>query len=224
MPEATGEYNPKEIEKEPVKDVLEELPTGPKSGLTEQEVQRRLEAYGQNAVEEERKNPVLEFLSYFWGPIPWMIEVVSHFRRAVIRIGYFLMAAAGVLVVSIVATSMLRGDPVIEVIIFALGLTMAGIPVALPAVLSVTMSIGAGRLAKWKAIVSRLASMEEMAGLSVLCADKTGTLTKNELELQDPVVLAARDKHDLIVTAALTVRREDDIEDPIDRAVPRHAS
>jgi H+-transporting ATPase len=147
-------------------------------------------------------------------------EEQSHFQRAVLRIGYFLMASSGALVVIIVLYSiLLREDPVVEVIIFALGLTLSGIPVALPTVLSVTMSIGAGRLARWKAIVSKLPAMEEMAGLKVLCADKTGTLTKNELELQEPVLFAAEDDHDLILTAALTIKQDEDIEDPIDQAV-----
>ena len=147
-------------------------------------------------------------------------EEKSHFQRAVLRIGYFLMASSGVLVVTIVLFSiLLREDPVIDVIIFALGLTLSGIPVALPTVLSVTMSIGAGRLARWKAIVSKLPAMEEMAGLKVLCADKTGTLTKNELELQEPVLFAAEKTHDLILSAALTIRQDEDIEDPIDKAV-----
>jgi H+-transporting ATPase len=100
---------------------------------------------------------------------------------------------------------------------FALVLTIAGIPQALPAVLTVTMTIGANRLADMKAIVSRLAAMDEIAGLDVLCADKTGTLTKNELELQDPIVLAAEDERDLVLAAALTTRR--DGEDPIDQAI-----
>ena len=62
---------------------------------------------------------------------------------------------------------------------------VASIPVALPAVLSVTMAIGAERLASFKAIVSRLVAIEEMAGMDMLCTDKTGTLTKNELTLGD---------------------------------------
>ncbi|MFW6102038.1 MAG: plasma-membrane proton-efflux P-type ATPase [Chloroflexota bacterium] len=352
------------------KQALQELGTDSQKGLSEDEAQKRLNKYGENAIEEKKKNPVLEFLSHFWGPIPWMIEIAailagsvrrweefgvilalllvnggvsywheskanqaiealkkemaldarairdgkqktiparqlvpgdiivlhignvipadakllekqhlstdesaltgeslpvdkeesdsiysgtgvkqgearavvtatgrntrfaktvelvagakvkSHFQRAVLRIGSFLMGSAGALVITIVLVSiLLRGDPVIEVIVFALGLTLAGIPVALPAVLSVTMSIGAGRLAKWKAIVSKLPAMEEMAGLKVLCADKTGTLTKNELELQDPVLLNAKDKHALILAAALTVQRDGDIEDPIDKAI-----
>jgi H+-transporting ATPase len=79
------------------------------------------------------------------------------------------------------------------------------------------MTVGANRLAAMKAIVSRLAAMDEVAGLQVLCADKTGTLTKNELELQDPVVVAAEDERDLILAAALTCRRDED--DPIDKAI-----
>jgi H+-transporting ATPase len=370
MPEGVGTLDPKKLEDEPIKEVLEHLSTDSKSGLSDEEAGKRLEEYGENAIEEKKLNPVVEFLSHFWGPIPWMIEAaailagsvhrwqefgiivalllvnglvsywheskanqaiealkkemaldarvirggkqrtipakelvpgdiivlrigdvapadakllekqhlstdesaltgeslpvekeesdgvysgttvkqgearavvvatgnktrfartvelvagakeVSHFQRAVLRIGYFLMISAGALVVTIVLVSIfLRGDPAIEVIIFALGLTLAGIPVALPAVLSVTMSIGAGRLAAWKAIVARLPAMEEMAGLTVLCADKTGTLTKNKLELQEPVLLAAKDKHDLILTAALTVEHDGEIDDPIDKAV-----
>ncbi|MFP4559441.1 MAG: plasma-membrane proton-efflux P-type ATPase, partial [Archaeoglobaceae archaeon] len=141
---------------------------------------------------------------------------VSHFQTAVLRFGYFLMAAAGITLAIVIAVAVLRGDPFIQVVLFALVLVVAAIPAALPAVLSVTMSVGANRLAQMKAIVSHLPAMEEMAGLEVLCADKTGTLTKNELELQEPVVLSAKDEEDLIISAALTAR---DTGDPIDRAV-----
>jgi H+-transporting ATPase len=144
-------------------------------------------------------------------------EEVSHFRRAVMRIGYFLIISAACLVVLVITAALIRGDPWMEVILFAMVLIIAGIPAALPAVLSVTMSIGAGRLARWKAIVSKLTSMEEMAGLELLCADKTGTLTKNELELQEPVTISASDQQDLLLAAALTTQRNAD--DPIDKAI-----
>jgi P-type E1-E2 ATPase len=65
-------------------------------------------------------------------------------------------------------------------------LTVAAIPVAMPTVLSVTMAVGARLLAKKQAIVSRLVAIEELAGVDVLCADKTGTLTQNKLTLGDP--------------------------------------
>jgi H+-transporting ATPase len=141
----------------------------------------------------------------------------SHFRRAVIRIGYFLIASTLTLVAAIVGVGWWRGDPWLELLLFAMVLVIAGIPAALPAVLTVTMTVGANRLARMKAIVSRLASMEEMAGLKVLCADKTGTLTKNELALQKPVVLAAKDERDLVVAAALTTERDEP--DPIDKSI-----
>ena len=110
-----------------------------------------------------------------------------------------------------------RGAPWADVITFALVVMIAGIPSALPAVLTVTMALGANTLARMKAIVTRLAAMEEMAGLEVLCADKTGTLTRNRLTLQEPVVLAAESERDLVVAAALTA--EPGGEDPIDGAI-----
>ena len=78
---------------------------------------------------------------------------------------------------------MFRGDPLLETVQFALILTVASIPVALPAVLSVTMAVGAERWPAFKAIVSRLVAIEEMAGMAFCARDKTGTLTKNELTL-----------------------------------------
>ena len=83
---------------------------------------------------------------------------------------------------------------------------MAAIPVALPAVLSVTMAVGASVLARMKAIVSRLVAIEEMAGMDILCSDKTGTLTKNELKLGSPVVFKASNEQDLILGGALASR------------------
>ena len=65
-------------------------------------------------------------------------------------------------------------------------LTVAAIPVAMPTVLSVTMAVGARLLAKKQAVVSRLVAIEELAGVDVLCADKTGTLTQDTLTLGDP--------------------------------------
>ncbi len=142
----------------------------------------------------------------------------SHFQKAVLKIGKFLIGITFILVAVIVITGLLRNDPFLQVIMFALVVLIAGIPQALPAVLSVTMTIGARRLARKKAIVSKLSSMEEIAGLEVLCSDKTGTLTLNKLQLQDPVVLKAKNKKDLIIAAALTCERED-TEDPIDQAI-----
>ena len=359
--------NQDKIKQMSVDDALDHFSSDPKQGLSEDEAKKRLEKYGKNKIEEEKKSPILKFLSYFWGPIPFMLEAAiilgavvqrweefgvmltmllinvgvsfwhdreaenaiaalkeqlapeatvvrggekktidaedlvpgdiiqakmgqvvpadakllhgqhvnvdessltgeslpvdkqegdlifsgtsvkrgkakalvtatgndsrfartvdlvedagksTHFQKAVIRIGYFLIAIVVVLIAIILGVGLWRGDPVIELIMFSLVLVVAGIPVALPAVLTVTMAVGAKRLAKMKAIVSHLPAMEEMAGLKVLCADKTGTLTQNRLALQEPVLLAAEDKKDLILLAALTCEQEDP--DPIDQAI-----
>jgi len=142
---------------------------------------------------------------------------VSHFQRAVLKIGNYLIILAVALVTVIVLTSTLRGDPLLTTLQFALVLTVAAIPVAMPTVLSVTMAVGARLLATKQAIVSRLVAIEELAGVDVLCADKTGTLTQNSLTLGDPFSVGQVPAEQVIVDAALASRAEDD--DPIDLAV-----
>ena len=99
----------------------------------------------------------------------------------------------------------------------SLVLTVAAISAALPAVLSVTMAIGAIALAKREAIVSKLVSIEEMAGMDVLCSDKTGTITKNELTLGEVKPLTGFTEKDVLLFATLASREED--RDPIDGAI-----
>ena len=96
-------------------------------------------------------------------------------------------------------------------------LTVAAIPVAMPTVLSVTMAVGARLLAKKKAIVSRLVAIEELAGVDVLCTDKTGTLTQNKLTLGDPFAVDGVPAEEVILDAALASRADDN--DTIDLAV-----
>ncbi len=363
----TAERAEQALEQASLDTALAQLDSDATAGLSEAEATRRLERYGPNGIEERRKNPILVFLAYFWGPIPWMLEVAcvlsgvaerwteffvilamllinggvswwhessaartiaaleqqlapqarvvrgnqpqtiaadalvpgdlivlrrgdvvpadakligdalsldesaltgesfpvdktrgdpvysstavnrgearalviatgratkfgqtvelvagveqrSHFQQAVMRIGYFLMGATAFLVAIVVAIELVRGRSWIDVLVFALILTVAGIPVALPAVLSVTMAVGARRLAAQKAVVSRLAAMEELAGVKVLFSDKTGTLTINRLELQEPVLIDAQDRGELELAAALASDRSSEHE-PIDAAI-----
>jgi H+-transporting ATPase len=351
----------------PVHEVERQLGSSP-NGITQAEAEKRLNKYGPNEIEEKKVNPLLKFLTYFWGPIPWMIEVavilsgvvrhwpdffiilvlllsnavvgfweeyqagsaiaalkarlavrarvkrdgkwinpparelvpgdvirvllgdivpadarvvagdpvevdqsaltgeslpvtckaggalfsgsiirrgevdaivyatgtntyfgktaqlvqeahtVSHFQRAVLKIGDYLIILAAVLVVSIVIFALfIRHDPVLATLEFALVLLVAAIPVAMPTVLSVTMAVGARLLAKKEAIVTRLAAIEELAGVDVLCSDKTGTLTQNKLRLGDPFRAHGVSAEQVILDAALASRAED--KDTIDLAV-----
>jgi H+-transporting ATPase len=144
-------------------------------------------------------------------------RTVSHFQRAVLQIGKFLILLAVALVGVITVVSIVRGNPVLDTAQFALVLTVAAIPVAMPTVLSVTMAAGARLLAKKRAIVSRLVAIEELAGVDVLCSDKTGTLTQNKLTLGDPFAAPGVTAGQVILSAALASRADDD--DAIDLAV-----
>jgi len=356
----------REAEKVSAEDLFQRLGASP-GGLSADEARRRLEQYGANALEERKVSPFLKFLGYFWGPIPWMIEVaavlsaivrhwadliiicvllvfnalvgfwqeykaanalealkkqlalkarvlrdgrwqeteaaglvpgdvvrlrlgdivpadvkliegdylsvdqsaltgeslpvekkagdvaysgsvakqgemvalviatgastyfgrtaklvqsagaVSHFQKAVLTIGDYLIYISLGLVAILILVQLFRGAPLLELVQFALILTVASIPVAMPAVLSVTMAVGALALSRLKAIVSRLESIEEMAGVDVLCSDKTGTLTRNQLTLGEPALFEAADAQSLILAGALASKEED--ADAIDLAV-----
>jgi H+-transporting ATPase len=158
--------------------------------------------------------------STFFGKAAQLVQdarVVSHFQRAILKIGDVLILIAVVLVALILLVSLFRGDPFLKTLQFALVLTVAAVPVALPTVLSVTMAAGARLLAKRRAIVTRLAAIEELAGVEVLCSDKTGTLTQNRLTLGEPFVMPGCSRQDLIAAAALASRAED--QDAIDAAI-----
>jgi H+-transporting ATPase len=142
---------------------------------------------------------------------------VSHFQKAVLKIGNYLIILAVALVAVIIGFAIYRGDKILETLQFALVLTVAAIPVAMPTVLSVTMAVGARLLAKKQAIVSRLVAIEELAGVDVLCADKTGTLTQNKLTLGEAFSVNHIPKEEIILAAALASRAENN--DTIDLAV-----
>jgi H+-transporting ATPase len=144
-------------------------------------------------------------------------QTASHFQKAVLKIGNYLIILAVCLVAVIIGVAIFRGDPILTTLQFALVLTVAAIPVAMPTVLSVTMAVGARLLSKQKAIVSRLVAIEELAGVDVLCADKTGTLTQNKLTLGDPFCVEGSTAEQVILDGALASRADND--DTIDLAV-----
>jgi H+-transporting ATPase len=142
---------------------------------------------------------------------------VSHFQKAVIKIGNYLIILAAIMVSAVFVAALARQANPLEIFQFALVLVVAAIPVALPAVLTVTMAIGAIALARKEAIVSKLVSIEEMAGVDVLCTDKTGTITKNELTVADVKPFNGFEIYDALLYGALASREEN--HDPIDDAV-----
>ncbi|MBL9059518.1 MAG: plasma-membrane proton-efflux P-type ATPase, partial [Mangrovicoccus sp.] len=151
---------------------------------------------------------------------------VSHAQKAMFQIGNFLILVAVVLAAVMVAVQLYRDIVLVDdwqwsdalnILQFVLVLLVAAIPVAMPAVFSVTMALGALALSREKAIVSRLAAIEEMAGVDILCSDKTGTLTKNALKLDPPILYGDATADAVILAAALASRAED--RDAIDAAV-----
>ncbi|MDE2043737.1 MAG: plasma-membrane proton-efflux P-type ATPase [Thermoplasmata archaeon] len=156
----------------------------------------------------------------FFGRTSELVQVahtVSHFQHAVLRIGNALIVTAAALAAVIEIAALLRGERLLDSLQFALILTVAAIPVAMPTVLSVTMAVGARKLAGEQAVVTRLSAMEELAGMDVLCSDKTGTLTQNKLTVGDPYALSGHDPREVLLMAALASREEN--QDPIDLAI-----
>ncbi|GBE53989.1 MAG TPA: plasma-membrane proton-efflux P-type ATPase [Euryarchaeota archaeon] len=355
-----------EAEKSDIKTLFKKLNTSTQ-GISNQEAEKRIKIYGPNALQEKRVNPILKFLSYFWGPIPWMIEIAavlsvlsrdidtfiiifamllingligffeehqasnamealkkqlanearalrdnkwqeieasnlvpgdivhvklgdviaadikliegkylsvdqsamtgeslpvtkkggdvaysgsiikqgemtalvtatgintylgktaklvqsagapSHFQETIMRIGDFLIIAALVFGGILISVELLRGIELFKLLTFVLVLIVASIPVAMPAVLSVTLAMGAMDLARVKALVTKLQSIEEMAGVDVLCSDKTGTLTQNKIKVGERFTFKARNDSELLITAALA--SDPDNGDTIDLAV-----
>lgn len=133
---------------------------------------------------------------------------VSHFQKAILTIGNFLIIISFSLAILLIVVQLFRATPFLEILQYILLLIIASIPVALPAVLSVTMAIGALTLSRMKVIVARLESIEEMAGVEVLCCDKTGTLTQNKLTLGQPITIGDNKESDVVFYGALASEKE----------------
>jgi len=179
-------------------------------------------AYSGSVVRQGEMNGLVAAtgMNTYFGRTARLVEEAdtrSHFQKAVIRIGNYLIYFAIVLVALILIVGVFRNEGFMEIFQFALVLMVAAIPAALPAVLSVTMAIGASALAKKEAIVSKLASIEEMAGMDILCSDKTGTITKNELTVAKVVPFGDFKADEVLLYASLA--SDPNNEDVIDNAI-----
>lgn len=124
-------------------------------------------------------------MSTEFGKIAGMLETVetvkTPLQKNLDRVGNVLAMAALIIVTMIVALGVFRGQPVLEMFIFGIALAVAVVPEALPAVVTISLAIGVRRMARRNALVRRLPTVETLGGTSVICSDKTGTLTKDEM-------------------------------------------
>ncbi|KAL3959823.1 hypothetical protein ACCO45_004940 [Purpureocillium lilacinum] len=142
----------------------------------------------------------------------------GHFTEVLNGIGTILLILVIVTLLVVWVSSFYRSNPIVDILRFTLAITIVGVPVGLPAVVTTTMAVGAAYLAKKQAIVQKLSAIESLAGVEILCSDKTGTLTKNKLSLSEPFTVQGVDPDDLMLTACLAASRKKKGIDAIDKA------
>jgi H+-transporting ATPase len=138
-----------------------------------------------------------------------MEEVVSKLVR------WLLMIIGGLLSLTL-GISILRGFPLLEILPLMLVLLLSAIPVALPVMFTVSMAVGARELARHNVLITRLSATEDAATMDVLCVDKTGTLTLNELSISHIIPLGPFSDKDVILYGALASQEAN--QDPLDLA------
>lgn len=123
-----------------------------------------------------------------FGKIARMLEEVdtvkTPLQKNLDRIGKSLARAAFAVVFVIVALGLFRGQPFVEMLIFGVALAVAVVPEALPAVVTISLALGVKRMVRRNALVRRLPAVETLGSTSVICSDKTGTLTKDEMTVR----------------------------------------
>lgn len=142
----------------------------------------------------------------------------GHFTEVLNGIGTILLVLVIFTLLIVWISSFYRSNGIVQILEFTLAITIIGVPVGLPAVVTTTMAVGAAYLAKKQAIVQKLSAIESLAGVEILCSDKTGTLTKNKLSLADPYTVQGVDAEDLMLTACLAASRKKKGIDAIDKA------
>src|SRR5688500_7162647 len=171
----TGESAPIQKHTSPLED--ERLPTGDRKNL----------AYAGTVVTYGRGRAVVfaTGMTTEFGKIAQMLEGVdtatTPLQKNLDKVGKTLARASIGVVLIIVTLGLLRGQPFVEMLIFGVALAVAVVPEALPAVVTISLALGVNRRVKRNALVRRLPAVETLGSTSVICSDKTGTLTRDEM-------------------------------------------
>jgi H+-transporting ATPase len=139
-----------------------------------------------------------------------------HIEAVVAKVVRWLFVIVGGLLSVVIVLSLIRGVPLIETVSLLLVLLMSAVPVALPVMFTVSMAVGARELAKRGVLVTRLSAAEDAATMDVLCVDKTGTITMNQLAITGVIPLENASESDILLAGALSSQEAN--QDPIDLA------
>jgi H+-transporting ATPase len=139
-----------------------------------------------------------------------------HIEAVVAKVVRWLVVIVGTLIAVVVVLSLIRGAPLSEMVPLMLVLLMSAVPVALPVMFTVSMAVGSKELAKLGVLVTRLSAAEDAATMDVLCVDKTGTITRNQLAITGVIPLENASEADVLLAGALASQEAN--QDPIDLA------
>ncbi len=143
----------------------------------------------------------------------------TDFEHGVRKFGYFLMEITLILVISILIINVYFERPVLESFLFSLALAIGLAPQLLPAIISVNLAHGAKRMANEKVIVKRLAAIENLGSMNILCSDKTGTLTVGEVKLKSAIDVGGNEDNKVLLYSYLNSKFETGFTNPIDKAI-----
>ena len=140
-----------------------------------------------------------------------------HIDAVMAKVVRWLFLVVGALLCVVVVLSLIRGTPLLEMVPLMLILLMSAIPLSLPVMFTVSMAVGSKELAKRGVLVTRLSAAEDAATMDVLCVDKTGTITMNQLAVTGVIPLEQATEADVLFAGALASQEAN--QDPIDLAI-----
>jgi Mg2+-importing ATPase len=146
-------------------------------------------------------------------------HVPTDFERGVTRFGYLLIRATALLVAGILLVNLLLGRPWIDSVLFSLALAVGLTPQMLPAIVTLSLSLGARSMAKRRVIVKRLDAIEDIGEIDTLCTDKTGTITSGAVQLDGAVDTAGNPSERVRYLGWLNAKCQQAFSNPIDQAI-----